>query len=234
MIDETAAVPDTASRFVTLERPSSRTLLIVLGAIVVFLVLLDALARASGLGSLDRFSLDFERSIANWWAAIQLALLGATLTLAAFLERTSGRARAAWTLMVGAMAAIAFSIDEVATLHEELESLGNARNVIPEALGGSSGWVFVYALGALVIIGLTVPGIPSLLATHRTEALLIALGATIFFLGGAVVEPLGSALPKYVEVAIEESSELIGVAVMIWATYRLIGPVELRFRQSSV
>ncbi len=233
MIEETAAVPDTVSGVATLKRPSSRTLLMVLGAIVVFLVVLDALARVSGLGSLDRFSLDFERSIANWWASMQLALLGSTLTLAAFVERRSGRARAAWTLMVGALAAIAFSIDEVATLHEELESLGNARNVIPEALGGSSGWVFVYALGALVIIGLTVPGIPSLLATHRSEALMIALGATIFFLGGAVVEPLGRALPKYVEVVIEESSELIGVAVMIWATYRLIGPVELRFSQSS-
>ncbi|MCL1594353.1 MAG: hypothetical protein M3132_08390, partial [Actinomycetia bacterium] len=205
-----------------------------LGGIIVFLVVLDAVARMSGFGSFDRFSLDFERSIANWWAAIQLALLAVTLTVAAVIEREAGRARAAWTLMVGALAALAFSIDEIATLHEELESLGNARNVIPEALGGSSGWVFVYAVGALVIIGLTVPGIPNLLATHRTEALLIAFGATIFFLGGAVVEPLGSSLPKYAEVVIEESSELIGVAIMVWATYRLIGPVELRFRQSPV
>lgn len=211
-----------------IRRPSPRALLGTLVVSLGVLVLLDAAAWASGRESLERFSLDGEVTVATWWASVQLLLLGTLFGFVGLCEARIGRGKAAWTLTVGAFVAVYFSIDETAAFHETITATLTARNVFPADSGGIGTWAIVYAVMALGLLALTFPGIRSLLSTHRNDTLLVALGGAIFVIGGLMVEMLDFLPVGHGRVVIEEIPEFAGIAVMVWATYRMLEDREIR------
>lgn len=211
-----------------IRRPSPRALLMALVVILGVLVLLDLAAWISGREAAERFSLDGESTLATWWASVQLLLLGALFGLVGLCEARLGRPKAAWTLMVGAFVAVFFSIDETAAFHEGITATFASRDLLPSFAGGHGIWIFVYVIAAFGILAITFPGIMSLLSTHRTETILVALGGAIFVIGGVVVEAFGYFLESHGEVVVEEILEFFGIAVMAWATYRMLGIREIQ------
>ncbi len=211
-----------------IRRPSPRALLMLLVVVLGVLVVLDFAAWVSGREAAERFSLDGEVTVATWWASVQLLLLGAMFGFVGLCEARLGRWKAAWTLMVGAFVAVFFSIDETAAFHETITATFTARDLMPTFVGGHGIWIFVYVVAALTILAITFPGIMSLLSTHRTDTLLVALGGAIFVVGGVVVETFGHFLGVHGEVVVEEILEFFGIAVMVWATYRMLGNREIR------
>jgi len=224
------AAPPTGRDAVALviRRPSPRSLLVALVVILAVLVLLDLAAWISGREALERLSLDGESTVATWWASAQLLLLGALLGLVGMCEVRLGRRKSAWTLMVGAFAAAFFSIDETAAFHETISATLARRDLLPSFAGGHGFWIFVYTIAALGLLAITFPGIMSLLSTHRRETILVALGGAIFVFGGVVVEAFGYLMRSHSEVVVEEVFEFLGVAVMAWATYHLLGSREIQ------
>lgn len=192
------------------------------------LVILDLAAWISGRESLERFSLDGEITVATWWASVQLLLLAVLFGFVGLCEARLGRGRAAWTLGVGAFVAVYFSIDETAAFHETITTTLTARELFPTFFGVIGTWTLAYTIVALGLLAATFPGIRSLLSTHRTDTLLVALGGVIFVIGGLVVEMSGY-LPKgHGAVVVEEILEFFGIAVMVWATYRMLENREIR------
>lgn len=214
----------------TVKRPSPRRLLVALMVILGVLVLLDLAAWASGLQSGDRFSLDGEVTVATWWASVQLLLLALVFGLIAISELRTGRRAASWTLGIGALVATFFSIDETAALHEQITKVFRNKGVLPSLSGGRGLWIPVYSVAAVVLFAVTWRGIVSLLRTDRANTLMVALGGVIFVFGGVVVEAVGYSAPSHAEVVVEEVLEFLGIAIMVWAMYRMLGSKEIHFR----
>jgi len=211
-----------------IRRPSPRALLGTLVVVLVVLVLLDLAAWASGRASLERFSLDGEITVATWWASVQLLLLAVLFGFVGLSEARLGRGKAAWTLTVGAFVAVYFSIDETAAFHETITATLTARDTFPTFSGGIGAWTLAYTIAALGLLAVTFPGIRSLVSTHRTDTLLVALGGVIFVIGGLVVEMFSYLPTGHGAVVVEEILEFFGIAVMVWATYRMLGNREIR------
>jgi hypothetical protein len=226
--DGTTSPTDRDSDVFEIIRPSPRALLVLLVVILGVLVLLDLAAWVSGREAAERFSLDGEITVATWWASVQLLLLAALFAIVGRCEARLRRRRAAWTLNVGAAVAVYFSIDETAAFHETITATFTARGSFPTFVGGLGIWIVVYVIAALGILAVTFPGILSLLSTHRTDTLLVALGGAVFVIGGVVVEEFGYLLESHGEVVIEEILEFLGIAIMVWATYRMLGNREIR------
>lgn len=226
--DSAASPTDRRSDAFVIGRPSPRALLTFLVVITGGLILLDFAAWMSGRQVGERLSLDGEITVATWWASAQLLLLAALFVVVALCESRLGRRKAAWTLNVGAFVAVYFSIDETAAFHETITTTFSARGLLPTFAGGHGIWILVYAVVALVILAIAFPGILSLLSSHRTDTLLVALGGAVFVTGGVFVEAVGYVMESHVEVVIEETLEFIGIAIMAWATYRMLGNREVR------
>lgn len=220
--------PEQEADVLAIRRPSARALLTGLAVVLGVLVVLDLAAWASGLESGARFSLDDEITVATWWASVQLLLLASMFGLVALQEYRTGRRSAAWTLGIGALVATFFSIDETAAFHEEITRVFRSKDVLPSFNGGRGLWIFVYMVAAIVLFAITLRGILSLLRSDRTNTLLVALGGALFVLGGVVVEAIGYSVPSHAEVVVEEVFEFLGIAIMVWATYRMLGGKEIR------
>jgi hypothetical protein len=209
-------------------RPSPQVLLGTLAIVLGVLVLLDLAAWASGRASLERFSLDGEITVATWWASVQLLLLAVLFGFVGLCEARLGRGKAAWTLTVGAFVAVYFSIDETAAFHETITATLTAKDSLPTFSAGIGAWILAYTIVALGLLAVTFPGIRSLLSTHRTDTFLVALGGVIFVIGGLVVEMFDYLPVAHGSVVVEEILEFYGIAVMVWATYRMLGNREIR------
>lgn len=211
-----------------IRRPSARALLAALLGVLGVLVVLDLAAWASGREAAERFSLDGETTVATWWASAQLILLGGLFGLAAVSEARSGRRKAAWTLAVGGFVAIFFSLDETAAFHENITAVLRTRSLLPAFADGHGLWISVYAVLGVVLLIATFPGIVSLLATHRSDTLLIAFGGAIFVVGGVLVEVVGYFMTVHFWVVVEETLEFSGIALMVSTTYRMLASREIR------
>lgn len=216
------------SEVLTLRRPSSRMLLSVLVAVLIVLAMLDVVAWNSSVETGNRFSLDAETALPTWWASVQLLLLALVFGLAALRERRSGRHAAARTLVIGAVIAAFFSLDETAAIHEGITKVLIDKNLLPSFTGGHGIWIFVYGFIAIIVLVVTLTGVSSLLRTDRTNTLLVALGAATFVFGGVALEVVGYSIPSHTEVVVEEVLEFLGIAIMVWGTYRMLGTTAIR------
>lgn len=215
--DRTIARIDREADALTIDRPSPRTVLTTLVAVLGTLVVIDAIAFLSGWEPGRRISMTGAVTPATWWASVQLLLLAVVLSLAAAREFGSGRRSAALTLGAGALTAVAWSIDKTAALRE----MATDTSTI-------SGLVAVTA--AFVVIALMLPGTMSLLRTDRRNMLLAAIGVAINLSGRTFIEALSPGKNHFVMVA-EESVEFLGIAIIVWAVYRMLGTTEFRFRR---
>ncbi|GMQ97883.1 MAG: hypothetical protein BMS9Abin17_0386 [Acidimicrobiia bacterium] len=214
-----------------LRRPSPRTVLAALSGVFGVLLVLDVLGQISGLESAKIINLDGEITVGTWWASIQLALASVVLLFVARRDSLLGRRAAVRALLLGAAATMYFSIDETAGVHELLSKTLGDRNV-PGFNNGSGVWLFLYTGSAILVLTLAIPGIASLLKTDMADAIRFAVGAGMLVFGGVIVEISGFYRETHIEVIIEETFEFLGVAVMIWAAYRMLATTEIQFRRA--
>jgi len=212
------------------KRPTPRTVLGSLAGIFGVLLLLDVIGQLSGRQSASFVSLDSEMAIGTWWASTQLALVAVTLVLVARRESHLERRASTRALLLGAVVALYLSIDETASFHDLLAQVLDDR--FPHGLGSVRGmWVIIYAIAAAIVLALAAPGIVSLVETDRADAIRFAVGLGMLMFGGVGIAIIGVLKDPYVEAIVGETFEFLGVAVMLWAAYRMLTATEFVFRR---
>ena len=120
-----------------------------------------------------------------------------------------------------------FSIDEVATVHESITGLLERFEAVPRFAGEHGIWILVYGFVGIVLIVVLMPGLVSIARTEPVNSSIFAAGAAMFLAGGVGIEIIGYfAQPM---VLLEESLEIIGVAVMLLAGYRSVRGIDVGF-----
>lgn len=225
MVDENQSP---SSPTIILRRPSSWTVLAVLIGIFVTLAALDVLAVALGKNTAaSLLSLDAEVTIGTWWAGVQLVALAGLLFVLSLREADVGDEASVRALRLGVLVATYLSIDEVAGVHELL-SVRLGREPIPLLGRDLDRWLVLYTVVALIVIILAAPGLVRLWRANRVDWSWLGLGAALVLLGGVIVDQVRRVIdPGVWDVIFEESFEFIGVAVMIWAAYRMLSTISI-------
>lgn len=178
-------------------------------------------------GIMEWFILWSEATVPTWYSSSSLLVCAALLGLIAWVTKRAGEPGVIYWAGLACLF-VFVSLDEAIALHEEL--VGPVRERL--GLGGPLyfAWVVPYGLAMAVLATLYFRFIWAL--PGRTRALFITAAAT--FLGGAVgVEMIGSALyeagdyqrtvPLDIAASVEETLEMLGVAVFIYALCDYMG-----------
>jgi len=206
-----------------MQRPRPRTVLVVLIGIFVTLAALDVLAVSFGKNTAaSLLSLDSEVTIGTWWAGVQLVGLAGLLLVLSIKESSVGHPLSVRALRLGVLVALYLSIDEVAGIHELL-SVRLGREPIPLLGRDLDRWLVLYTVVAVIVIVLASAGLVRLWRADRVNMSWLGFGAVLVLFGGVLVEQVrGVVEPGVWDVVFEESFEFVGVAVMIWASYRML------------
>ena len=164
------------------------------------------------------FDLDGEGTVPSLYAGLSLLLTAGLLAFAGIGERRFARPSAPWTTLSAIFVYLA--LDEWLGLHEHLvepmRELFHAR--------GYFNFAWIIPFGALTAT-LGVLYIPFLLRLPKRTRNLFALAGAIFVGGAIGMEMIGGAfieagLPRIyyaAEVVVEESMEMLGIALFIYA-----------------
>lgn len=169
------------------------------------------------------FDLTLESSFPTWLSAL-LFLLSALLILVIGRYAVDVSPSRAWAWKLVSIMLVIFSIDEVAGLHETM------NGVVREGLG--VGGILFYAwlipaLLILVVLGLVL--LPWLIELPLLLRRTIIAAGVVFFVGTVVLELVGGYLASsglrydsawFVTASVEESFELVGVAVLFTGLVR--------------
>jgi hypothetical protein len=203
-----------------------RSIMVVLGWVIVTLVALHALAwtlvftrgLSQDLVWFKLVDLDCERNAPTLFSSLELLLCSAFLTVIARAHKGPGRQSVPW---YGLAAVFAFlALDETAQFHEAMakpwRDLLHTSGVLYQA------WVLPYAAG---LLGLGLLYIPWYLRLPARSRRLFALAAVIYLAGALVFEMAGGLrrpsrpddplLPMFVMEAFEEGLEMVGALVFI-------------------
>jgi hypothetical protein len=201
------------------------------------------------------FDLNGEGNIAAWYSGTQLLLIGlAFFGLALWFFRADERIAPLRRLfVVSGMAFTYLSADEIGQIHENLSRLLQAwhwLNVVEikllarlghkvHRLHGGSLWIPLFAVVGAALIWWLWPQLRLAWSLWRREILLLAVGFGVLAFGAVVVESLGDLIPKTalllrgVEVGVEESLELVGASVMLYAVTRILAAAGARLLPST-
>lgn len=172
--------------------------------------------------------MDSEESMPNWFSVIQLFLVSCALAVTGRVERAAGRSSHRWSTLAGLF--LVLSIDEETDLH------GMLRKFMPnETLTGTPtgfDWVIPGSLLVLAVVAYFLPWVLKL--ENRTRLLFIAAGA-IYVIGGQGMEAIGALVVdiyyksfRYILVmTLEETMELTGVLLMLYAVLRRLGALDI-------
>lgn len=190
---------------------------------VVFLTLVFLNLRRTIL--FTAFNLDLEGNVPTGYAGFQLLFLSlGFLVLGSRLipvRRRSAALRPMW-LALGVLFAY-LAIDEIGSVHERLPIWRLVVFNVPHM----DPWMVMYATVGIVLLVLFAK--QGLLAWRnwRKEVLLFIVGMATMVAGGLVLEGLNyqlhfTGVMRYVEQAFEEGFEMLGVSIMVYATYRVL------------
>lgn len=202
-----------------------KTTIVAIGVLVVVHLLLQYLNlqvynEASGriFELSNRFDLDDESSVPTWFSQFLLLVVGMAAAVAAWLQ-TKKILKWIWGGL--AFIAVAMSVDEVSTLHEHsLQQLhvyvfDEATPTITE-----NAWLIVLPL---VLFFTVTAGLALYKFFPRRTSLLLLLGGGMFLTGAVLVDALSTDmfsrtfLFQGLAVAVEETLELVGSAVILFA-----------------
>jgi hypothetical protein len=178
--------------------------------------------------------LDGEMTLQAWYSSMQwfcAGLLFGVLTLHAYRSRLRGLVAAgAFTL-----ACIAFSIDEIAGIHEWLGQKSDA--LLPSgtrqqtALARTGIWPILLGVPVLAALAIIVLRMRYLFLPASPRALrLLTTGLVIMFTGALAIELGANLIEKIPEnrglnlaqLAVEEFMEMLGVSFIVWSVYELL------------
>lgn len=216
------------SHVVEATRPSSGALLVTLLAIDGALALAHVVVPLSDIQILiGYFDVNQESSIPTWWSSIQLLALSFLLALVARAnsDRDRGYGRLFW---VGSATAVFFSADEVAMLHESITAALSRYDAVPRFAGDHGIWIFVYGVVGIITLSLIMPGLIRFVRTEKRASIRFFVGGGLFVLGGVGVELVGYYVEPSLSLA-EETLEMVGAAVMVWAIYGLLENTVVEF-----
>lgn len=142
-------------RDIRVARTVPRSLFAVAGVLAVLSLAVPNVHSAPVLAAPDSpvrqfFDVAGEANLPTWFNVVVLALGGVGFLLVALLHRGSGRRALPWA--VTGLVLLALSLDDLASLHERMDPIG-------QALGGGSGalhfaWVVPGAVAGAVVLGL--------------------------------------------------------------------------------
>jgi hypothetical protein len=216
------------------------TLLITIGVLVTIHALslfgLFHLGRDHQMGLFRMFNLSEEGNVPTWFAATTLFVSAVLLGITWHVVRTAREPFARhWGVL--ALIFLFIAIDEAASIHELL--ILPVRELFSAERALYFAWVIPYGV-AVVIFGFAYARF-MLALPRRTAALILA--AALLFVGGALgMEMLSPwvydwtgevSLPMFVMLLFEETLEMLGVAILIYALLdhlaRRDARIELRF-----
>ncbi|MBY6016758.1 hypothetical protein KUW04_02985 [Halomonas denitrificans] len=207
-------------------------LLVICIAIEISLVILFFLtASFSDKSSLvaKLFNLDYEKNIPTLFSALQLAAVG--LVFGAMSRQMKHKEALPYRLDVILCAGFLFlSFDELFSVHERITSSLKHLSYLPRFEGEHGVWIAPYLAVGLILFLLLMKPLLNVLRAYRRESQIIALGGTLFVLGGVGLEILSYELireqdyPWYVyalEVALEEFLEMVGISIVLYGSLLL-------------
>jgi len=185
------------------------------------------LGRDNLLGFVPLFDMDAERSIPTWFSSFELLFAAGLLLFIAWLQRSTGRRF--WVHWAGLGALFAFmSLDEMVSIHERWLPVRVGGLAVPPTLPLAVVLFFVF--------------VPFVLHLPRRTALLFVIAGMVFVGGAAGMEMVeasyvraagGDNLGHSLSVAVEETMEMSGLALFIFALLGYLGAqfgaVQLRF-----
>jgi len=176
--------------------------------------------------------LDLDQNLSTWYAS--LLWFGCAFFSWEFARHTHRRLRGrSWVLFLMPALFLAFSIDEVARLHE---ALGVALDRIllgvdrtETWLPATGIWIIVFAIPlviAIVVLGIVVR---PYLEHKRAAFTLIVVGMAMVLVGALGIEALSNLVEVgstegTIQVLVEEALELVGATTVLWGCYGLVRP----------
>lgn len=177
--------------------------------------------------------LDGEQTLQAWYSSMQWFCAGflfGLLTLHAYQHHLRG------LLAVGAftLACIAFSIDEIASIHEWLGQKSDA--LLPggsrqhTVLSRTGIWPILLGVPVLAVLAIVVLRMRDMFLPAPRALRLLATGVVIMFTGALVIELGANLIEKIPEnrelnlgqLVVEEFMEMLGVSFIVWSAYELL------------
>lgn len=165
------------------------------------------------------FDLDAEQSVGAWFSASQLLVIGLTLWSAS--EHVAGSDRPApWFLRLAGGGFVFLSADEAAAVHEALSRAVYKASPAMAPFGHEhSAWVVVYGVAAVLLVAFFWPQVTRFWRSFPAPSALGLAGAAVLLAGATGLESLGylHLFMGHVEVALEETLEMVGATLMLLA-----------------
>lgn len=175
-----------------------------------------------------------ESNVPTWYSSVQLGLIGVMLLGFASVWTRGPRARVilAWAGLVF----LFLSLDELAGLHEKF---GRFLNIVlgnrsETALSQTGPWMLIVAPVLLAALLLAAYAGRDLLRDRRKVQLLYAAGLVVYVVSFAGLELAQNFVPpmstgRYLVILVEETGEMVGATLLVWATYELVRSHGIRF-----
>ena len=176
----------------------------------------------------DLFYLDGEANIPAWFSSSQLLIAGLIVGLAAFAGQSQRHPSRLFFLVV-AVGAVFLSMDEVATVHEQIGGRLKKLAVLPGFQDTHGEWIPLYGLIGVVLLLVNWRNLLACWTRHRRAALTAGLGGGLIVAGAIGVEIASMGLPRdphnfdyFLAVSAEEFLEMIGGTVLLCGALLLL------------
>ncbi len=176
----------------------------------------------------DLFYVDGEANIPTWFSSSQLLVAGSVVGLAAFAGQPERNPSRLFFLVV-AVCFVFLSMDEVATVHEQIGGRLKKLAFVPRFADSHGGWIVLYALIAAALLVVNWRNLLACWTRHRRAAVTLGLGASLISAGAIGVEIASFGLTRdphsldyLLAVSVEEFLEMIGGTVLLCGALLLL------------
>lgn len=183
-----------------------------------------------------------EGNLPTWYSSVQWFSVAALLAIFARANFRISHLNS-WPLLMLPFIFFAFSLDEVASIHERLALktdvflLGGSRKNTPFFRTGI--WMFVFGVPFVVLFGMLILSIRSYFRRAPGAFVKIFVGMAISLAGALGIETLSNfvdfdSLSGIIQVTAEELCEMAGSTIVLWGSYELLCVRGFAFRFDNV
>lgn len=171
-----------------------------------------------------------EENLPSWYSSVQLFLVAILWSVFTYEKVKRGKKRS-WVLLFIPVLFFMFSFDETAQIHEWigwnsdilLQSGSRANTPLPK----TGIWMFLLLPPLLVLVFLSALNTRRYLNVPRNISSMLAVGFFIFIGSATGTEILSNfivegGMAASLQITLEELGEMLGVTIMLWATYDLL------------